>query len=77
MGAGGRTSVPPSSRKSENDTVKRVPFEKPPFSLGLIKKAITPHCFKRSVIHSFSYVVYNLTVNDFDFAFVCGDEYAR
>ncbi|CAK8543352.1 unnamed protein product [Lathyrus sativus] len=62
MGAGGRTSFPPSIRKSENDTVKRVPFEKPPFSLGQIKKAIPPHCFKRSVIHSFSYVVYDLTI---------------
>ncbi|KAG5072275.1 hypothetical protein JHK86_007486 [Glycine max] len=26
------------------DTMKRVPFEKPPFSLSKIKKAIPPHC---------------------------------
>ncbi|RDX77981.1 Omega-6 fatty acid desaturase, endoplasmic reticulum isozyme 2, partial [Mucuna pruriens] len=55
MGAGGRTSVPLANRKSEADAVKRVPFEKPPFSLSEIKKAIPPHCFQRSVFRSFSH----------------------
>lgn len=62
MGAGGRTFVPPSNRKSEADPLKRVPFEKPPFSLSQIKKAIPPHCFQRSVLRSFSYVIYDLTI---------------
>ena len=62
MGAGGRTDVPPANRKSEVDPLKRVPFEKPPFSLSQIKKVIPPHCFQRSVFRSFSYVVYDLTI---------------
>ena len=62
MGAGGRTSVPPANRKPEADYAKRVPYEKPPFSLSQIKKAIPPHCFQRSVIRSFSYVFYDLTI---------------
>ncbi|PKI54184.1 hypothetical protein CRG98_025417 [Punica granatum] len=62
MGAGGRMSVPPSSKKSGSDAVQRVPYSKPPFTVGQIKKAIPPHCFQRSVLRSFSYVVYDLTI---------------
>nr|AGN95841.1 fatty acid delta12-desturase FAD2-1 [Hiptage benghalensis] len=62
MGAGGRMSVPPSPRKLESNVLKRVPHSKPPFTLGEIKKAIPPHCFRRSVLCSFSYVVYDLTI---------------
>merc|ERR1712034_204616 len=40
--------------------LKRVPYLKPPFTVGEIKKAIPPHCFKRSLLRSFSYVVYDL-----------------
>ncbi|KAL2923842.1 Delta(12)-acyl-lipid-desaturase [Bienertia sinuspersici] len=36
--------------------------KKPPFTLGEIKKAIPPHCFKRSVLRSFSYVAYDFTI---------------
>lgn len=39
---------------------KQAPFSKPPFTLGDIKKAIPPHCFKRSILRSFSYVVRDL-----------------
>lgn len=60
MGAGGRMSVPPSQRKSESGSMKRVPISKPPFTLSEIKKAIPPHCFKRSLVRSFSYLVYDL-----------------
>ncbi|XWS59246.1 hypothetical protein CRYUN_Cryun08bG0104900 [Craigia yunnanensis] len=60
MGAGGRMSVPPSQRKSESVSLKRVPYSKPPFTLSQVKKAIPPHCFQRSVLRSFSYVVYDL-----------------
>lgn len=55
-------SVPPANKKSDIDTLKRVPYSKPPFTLGDIKKAIPPHCFKRSVVRSFSYVVYDLAI---------------
>lgn len=62
MGAGGRMAVPPTHKKSEAESLKRVPHSKPPFTLGQIKKAIPPHCFQRSVLRSFSYVVYDLAI---------------
>nr|AAW63041.1 microsomal delta-12 oleate desaturase [Olea europaea]ART85718.1 delta-12 fatty acid desaturase 2 [Olea europaea]UUT07161.1 delta-12 fatty acid desaturase 2 [Olea europaea]UUT07162.1 delta-12 fatty acid desaturase 2 [Olea europaea] len=62
MGAGGRMSIPPEGKKSKSDVIQRVPQSKPQFSLGDIKKAIPPHCFQRSVLRSFSYVVYDLTI---------------
>lgn len=62
MGAGGRMSVPPADKKAKSDVVQRVPHAKPPFTLGEIKKAIPPHCFKRSIPRSFSYVVYDLVI---------------
>ncbi|PNT52105.1 hypothetical protein POPTR_001G012500v4 [Populus trichocarpa] len=40
---------------------KRMPNTEPPFTLGKIKKAIPPHCFQRSLLRSFSYVVYDLS----------------
>lgn len=55
-------SVPSEGKKSQSDVFQRVPHSKPPFTVGEIKKAIPPHCFKRSVLHSFSYVVYDLTI---------------
>ncbi|KAK4772895.1 hypothetical protein SAY87_027914 [Trapa incisa] len=61
MGAGGRMSVSPS-KKAKLEALQRVPYSKPPFTLGQIKKAIPPHCFQRSVPRSFSYVVYDLTI---------------
>ncbi|KAJ1423251.1 Fatty acid desaturase domain [Sesbania bispinosa] len=63
MGGGGRASVRPQHRKSEGESAgKRVPHTKPPFSLSQVKKAIPPHCFKRSLIRSFSYVIIDLTI---------------
>lgn len=63
MGAGGRTSNPPSKTKSENEEhAKRVPHTKPPFTLSQVKKSIPPHCFNRSIIRSFSYVIFDLTI---------------
>lgn len=61
MGAGGRMSAPPSAKKSEADIVQRAPHSKPQFTLSQLKKAIPPHCFQRSVLRSFSYVVSDLT----------------
>ncbi|KAJ6428004.1 hypothetical protein OIU84_023419 [Salix udensis] len=43
--------------------IKRMPLAKPPFTLGQIKKAIPPHCFERSLLRSFSYVVYDLCIS--------------
>ncbi|KAL5710468.1 hypothetical protein ACHQM5_021025 [Ranunculus cassubicifolius] len=60
MGAGGRMSV--STKKDEKEVTHRVPYSKPPFTLSQIKKSIPPHCFKRSVLRSFSYVVYDLII---------------
>ncbi|VFQ59288.1 unnamed protein product [Cuscuta campestris] len=54
MGAGGRMAEPKD--------IQRVPFAKPPFTLSEIKRAIPPHCFKRSVARSFSYVAYDLII---------------
>ncbi|CAK8571018.1 unnamed protein product [Lathyrus sativus] len=63
MGAGGRTSLPPSQTKLEQDQhLKRAPITKPPFTLSEVKKAIPPHCFNRSLIRSFSYVIFDLTI---------------
>ncbi|XP_058212251.1 delta(12)-fatty-acid desaturase FAD2-like [Rhododendron vialii] len=63
MGAGGRTSIPPKAKRPETNVLRRVPHSKPPFTLGEVKKAIPPHCFNRSVLRSFSYVVYDLLIS--------------
>ncbi|KAK1349800.1 Oleate desaturase [Heracleum sosnowskyi] len=47
-----------SAEKKES----RVPSSKPPFTLGDLKKAIPPHCFKRSALRSFSYVLIDVTL---------------
>lgn len=62
MGAGGRMSTPSEGNKSQSNVLQRVPHSKPPFTVGDVKKAIPPHCFKRSVLHSFSFVLYDLVV---------------
>ncbi|KAI7999033.1 Protein NDL2 [Camellia lanceoleosa] len=47
MGAGSRRmSVPPEGKNSDRDVIRRVPYSKPPFTVGEIKKAIPPHCFR-------------------------------
>ncbi|KAJ8477994.1 hypothetical protein OPV22_021721 [Ensete ventricosum] len=47
-------------RAEEKRPLRRSPTEKPPFTLSQIKKAIPPHCFDRSLLRSFSYVVLDL-----------------
>lgn len=41
---------------------QRLPISTPPFSLSQLKKAVPPHCFKRSLLRSFSYVLYDLAL---------------
>ncbi|KAK8543331.1 hypothetical protein V6N12_015889 [Hibiscus sabdariffa] len=60
MGAGGRMPVPSNKNQEKQSPVDRVPHEKPPFTLGQLKQAIPPHCFKRSLLRSFSYVLHDL-----------------
>ncbi|KAI3514333.1 hypothetical protein L1887_12657 [Cichorium endivia] len=48
-------------KKSDTEGAKRAPTSKPPFTLADIKKAIPPHCFERSWIRSFSYLIYDIT----------------
>ncbi|KAJ0780122.1 putative oxidoreductase [Helianthus annuus] len=62
MGAGGRSNPHDLHvKKSEAGGIKRAPTSKPPFTLADIKKAIPPHCFERSLIRSFSYLIADLT----------------
>nr|XP_043619257.1 delta(12)-fatty-acid desaturase FAD2-like [Erigeron canadensis] len=47
-------------KQSETQVIRRAPTSEPPFTLADIKKAIPPHCFERSLIRSFSYVIADL-----------------
>ncbi|XP_052162909.1 fatty acid desaturase DES2-like [Oryza glaberrima] len=49
-------------RAGSHAAVQRSPVDKPPFTLGDIRKAIPPHCFHRSVIKSFSYLLHDLAI---------------
>ncbi|CAO2837196.1 unnamed protein product [Amaranthus hypochondriacus] len=72
MGAGGQRNITSiKSREGERNggkrgperaNYRRAPNSKPPFTLGQLKQAIPPHCFKRSLLKSFSYLVYDLTL---------------
>jgi len=46
---------------------QRIPTEKPPFTIKDIRQAIPEHCFKRSYITSFRYLLVDLTVVAFLF----------
>ncbi|KAK7357832.1 hypothetical protein VNO80_17129 [Phaseolus coccineus] len=46
----------------QQNTVSRVPNTNPPFTVGQLKKAIPPHCFQRSLLSSFYYVVCDLSL---------------
>ncbi|CAL0316452.1 unnamed protein product [Lupinus luteus] len=58
MGSGGGATATTPKHKP----LSRVPHTKPPFTLSQLKKAIPQHCFERSLISSFSYVLYDLTL---------------
>lgn len=38
------------------NTDSRAPSEKPPFTIGTLRKAIPAHCFERSLLRSFAYL---------------------
>ncbi|KAJ8539319.1 hypothetical protein K7X08_013571 [Anisodus acutangulus] len=60
MGGGGNMSAPTTKTEQKKNALPKVPSSKPPFTLGDIRKAIPPHCFQRSLIRSFSYLVQDL-----------------
>ncbi|KAJ8539859.1 hypothetical protein K7X08_014111 [Anisodus acutangulus] len=60
MGAGGNMSCSTTKNEQRKNPLQRVPILKPRFTIGDIKKAIPPHCFQRSLVRSFSYVVNDL-----------------
>ncbi|XP_073011332.1 fatty acid desaturase DES2-like [Typha latifolia] len=68
MGAGGRMATNERAEHEEEAhsrgvQFRRSPTDKPPFTLGQIKKAVPPHCFDRSILRSFSYVVQDLLIS--------------
>ncbi|CAI9300008.1 unnamed protein product [Lactuca saligna] len=64
MGAGGQMPKPQKgSKKFNEEPLRRVPYKKPPFTIGDLKKAIPPHCFNRSILYSFSYLIFDLTIS--------------
>ncbi|KAI5070504.1 hypothetical protein GOP47_0014847 [Adiantum capillus-veneris] len=56
MGAGGRMVAISEERAS------RAPHARPPFTVGQLKKAVPTHCFRRSLLTSSSYLVFDLLV---------------
>lgn len=62
MGGGGRISIPIKAKPEEQAPTQRAPHTKPPFTLSQIKRAVPPHCFQRSLLRSFSYVVTDLSL---------------
>ncbi|XP_020579018.1 delta(12)-oleate desaturase-like isoform X2 [Phalaenopsis equestris] len=51
----------------EEEPIIRVPTAKPPFTLSEIKKAIPPHCFHRSALRSFTFILHDLLISTFLF----------
>ncbi|KAH7689427.1 Fatty acid desaturase domain-containing protein [Dioscorea alata] len=52
-----------SDDKAHKKPFRRVPVDKPPFTLNQLKKAIPPHCFHRSILTSFSYLLHDLFIS--------------
>lgn len=59
MGKGGEAIMP---RRNAAVVDKRVPIDKPDFTIGTLRKAIPPHCFDRSVLRSSAYLAVDLVV---------------
>ncbi|XP_024368750.1 delta(12)-acyl-lipid-desaturase [Physcomitrium patens] len=58
MGKGGRAV----GVEEAISPVERAPSSRPPFTVGDLKRAIPPHCFKRSIPRSFSYLIFDLVI---------------
>lgn len=56
MGAGGRMLL------AVEEQGHRAPHARPPFTVGQLKKAVPAHCFNRSLLRSFSYLIVDLVV---------------
>ena len=53
------------TRGSANvNTESRAPTQKPPFTIGTLRKAIPEHCFKKSMATSFAYLAADLFLVD-------------
>lgn len=55
-------SAPKSVSPHFTDEVDRVPTSVPPFGVGDIRRAIPAHCFQRSLITSYSYVLWDVAL---------------
>ncbi|MCD9561538.1 Delta(12)-fatty-acid desaturase [Datura stramonium] len=60
MGVVANMSGPTTKTEQKKIPIQRMPYSKPPFTIGDIKKVIPPHCFQRSLIRSFSYLFEDL-----------------
>ncbi|KAL8133491.1 hypothetical protein AgCh_008813 [Apium graveolens] len=79
-GKGGRMPVSGGEANEKENILRRVPHEKPPFTLADIKKAIPSHCFERSLFRSLSYLMYSLAVCFLHYAatkYIPGQTYDR
>ena len=47
----------PSKAPSVGAQYERAPSDRPPFTLGQLRKAVPPHCFQRSLLRSSAYLV--------------------
>ncbi|KAK1386688.1 Oleate desaturase [Heracleum sosnowskyi] len=68
MGAGGNLAATEDSghrvkRVRGSNVLPRAPHEKPNFTLRDLKKAIPPHCFERSLLHSLAYLIVDFIAN--------------
>ncbi|KAI3516060.1 hypothetical protein L1887_14969 [Cichorium endivia] len=65
MGTGGQMPklAKRSSKYSNKEPLRRVPYTKPPFTILDLKRAIPTHCFNRSILRSFSYLICDLTIS--------------
>lgn len=52
--------LPPAPEGSAAFPASRAPTDKPPFSVGTLRRAIPAHCFERSALRSLGYLIVDL-----------------
>lgn len=63
MGAGGQRSQGAAPKNALTACERaRVPSDRPPFTLGDLRKAIPAHCWKRDTLKSFSYLLVDVLI---------------